>query len=83
MNVVYATATTHVGLEHGASILVGKGTHWPADDPVVKAHPDLFSFDARYGLVFTVKPDGFDAPTDPVETAAAAPGERRNTRRAT
>jgi hypothetical protein len=84
VDIVYATATTHVGLEHGSSILVGKGTHWPADDPVVRAHPDLFSPDARYGLVFTVQPDGFDAPTEPiVETATANPGEKRNTRRGT
>jgi hypothetical protein len=83
MNIVYATATTHVGLEHGASILVGKGTHWPADDPVVLAHPDLFSPDARYGLVFTVEPTGFDATDTPVEQATAAPGEKRSTRRGT
>jgi len=78
MNIVYATATTNVGLPGGGTILVGAGTHWPDDDPVVLAHPDLFSSDARYGLVFTVRPAGFD---DPVETASAAPGEKRSVRR--
>lgn len=79
MNIVYATATTNVGLPGGiGTILVGKGTHWPADDPVVLAHQDLFSSDPRYGLVFTVEPAGFG---DPVETASAAPGERRSVRR--
>lgn len=79
MQVKYATATTSVGLRHGGTIVVGKGTHWHADDPVVIDHPDLFSDDPRYGLVFTEAPEGFDAP---VEQATAGPGEKRNTRRA-
>jgi len=79
MNIVYATATTNVGLQGGGTILIGAGTHWPDDDPVVLEHPDLFSPDARYGLVFTVRPADFDTP---VETASAAPGERRTARRA-
>jgi hypothetical protein len=79
MNIVYATATTNVGLPGGGTILVGAGTHWPDNDPVVLAHQDLFSSDPRYGLVFTAEPDGF---RDPVETASAAPGERRTARRA-
>jgi colicin import membrane protein len=47
-------------------------------DPVVRAHPDWFSTDPRYGLLYSVEPDGYDAP---VEEATAVPGERRNTRR--
>lgn len=73
MEVVYATATQHVG-----SGLVRKGTHWPADDPIVKAHPDLFSTDPRYGLSYSEQPEGWDAP---VEQATKAPGEKRQTRR--
>lgn len=73
MDVVYATGTRHVG-----SGVVRKGSHWPADDPVVKDHPDLFSADPRYGLSYSVEPEGFDAP---VETATKAPGEKRQTRR--
>ena len=79
MNIVYATATTNVGLREGGTILIGAGTHWPDDDPIVQDNPWLFSTDARYGLVFTVEPEGFGEP--PVETATAAPGERRNIRR--
>jgi hypothetical protein len=79
MKIVYATATVNVGLEHGSTITIGKGTHWPADDPVVRANPSLFSEDPRYGLVFTSEPSGWDDP--PIETATANPGERRSTRR--
>jgi len=70
MDVVYATTTAPVELP--------SGTHWPADDPVVKAHPDWFSRDPRFGMVYSVEPTGYDAP---VEQATAAPGERRNIRR--
>ena len=73
MDIVYATGTRHVGTG-----MVRKGSHWPADDPVVKAHPDLFSADPRFGLNYSVEPDGFDAPA---ETATKAPGEKRQTRR--
>lgn len=78
MDVVYATTTTMVTLD-GAQHRVQKGSHWPADDPIVRAQPSIFSTDARYGLVYTREPAGYDAP--PVEQATAAPGELRNTRR--
>jgi hypothetical protein len=78
VDIVYATATTTVGLRSGGQILLGKGTHWPASDPVVEDHPELFSADPRYGLVFTTQPDGWDAA--PIETATANPGEQRRTR---
>jgi hypothetical protein len=77
MDVVYATATAVVPLPGGGRAHVAKGTHWPADDPVVLGQPSLFSPDARYGLNFSTPPAGFDAP---VEQATAAPGERRNRR---
>lgn len=73
MEVVYATGTRHVGQG-----VVHKGSHWPADDPVVKANPDLFSSDPRYGLQYSVTPEGYDAP---VEQATRAPGEKRQSRR--
>lgn len=76
MDVVYATRTASVGQG-----VVRKGSHWPADDPIVRAHPDMFSADPRYGLNFSTAPDGWDDP--PVETATAAPGEKRQTRRGT
>jgi hypothetical protein len=77
MEIVYATANAVVATPGGAQRRVVQGSHWPADDPIVKAQPSLFSADARYGLNFTVEPAGFDAP---VEQATAAPGERRNRR---
>lgn len=84
MDVVYATSTTHVTTPGGARIVVRKGTHWPAEDPVVKAQPSLFSADARYGMTYSVEPDGFNDPIGaPVEQATAAPGERRTRTRTT
>lgn len=80
MNVVYATNTGFVDLPNGARVRVFKGSHWPADDPAVRQQPALFSADPRWGLFYTVEPDGYDAP---VETATANPGEKRSTRRTT
>lgn len=79
MKIVYATSTTSVALEGGGSGTVVFGSHWPADDPIVRAHPDLFSDDARYGMNYSVEPAGYGDP--PVEMATAAPGEKRTTRR--
>ena len=79
MKIVYATADASVtDPSSGAPGMIRKGTHWSADDPVVKAHPDLFSEDPRWGLAYSVEPEGWDAP---VEQATAAPGERRVVRR--
>lgn len=59
------------------------GAHWPADDPYVLAHPEQFSDDPRYLMAFTEVRPGYLGDEDvPVETATAAPGERRTTRRA-
>lgn len=81
MDVVYATTTAVVGLPDGGQRRVSPGSHWPADDPFVRAHPDLFSADPRHGLQFTAhRPEWDDAP---VEAATAGPGERRTTRRPT
>jgi hypothetical protein len=80
MDIVYAVATRRVGTPAGGFGVVRHGSHWPADDPVVKANPDLFSADPRYGLAYSNEPDGYRDPV--VETATAAPGERRSTRRA-
>ncbi len=76
MNIVYATATFRHVTQDGIGGMVPKGSHWPADDPVVQAHPEAFSSDPRYGLSFSREPAGYDAP---VEQATAAPGERRMT----
>lgn len=76
--VVYAMGSQSVHLPAGATVRVAKGQHWPASDPVVLAAPQLFSTDPRWGMAYTVEPDGYDAP---VETATSVPGERRTTRR--
>lgn len=79
MNVVYATSTQFVTSKNGTRVKVPKGSHWPSDDPIVQAAPaGLFSTDPRWGLLYTVEPDGYDAP---IETASAGPGERRTARR--
>jgi hypothetical protein len=78
MDIVYATGTSVVALDGGGQVQVLKGTHWPADDPIVVAHRDMFSSDPRFGLSFTSRPAAFDAP---VEQATAVPGEKRSVRR--
>ena len=75
MHVVYAVGTAQAG-----GHTIRRGEHWPADDPVVVENPSLFSDDPRYGLSFSSTPAEMSEP--PVEQATAAPGERRNTRRA-
>ena len=76
---VFAVSDFPVNNEDGGSLQVWKGSHWAADDPVVRRYPDRFTTDPRYGLNFTVPPVGYDDP--PVEQATAAPGEKRNVRR--
>ena len=75
MNVVYAIQSASVATEAGAQASIHRGQHWPADDPIVRAHPGLFSDDPRYGLTFSERPEGFDAA--PVEQVTAGPGEKR------
>lgn len=82
MKVVYAMTTAPVTMPSGARGVVQGGSHWPADDPVVQSHPQLFSEDARYGMHYSVEPEGYgEPPGGPVEQATAAPGERRQARR--
>jgi hypothetical protein len=76
--VVFASATKRVELPGGGFGVIQKGSHWPADDPIVLAHPEVFSDDPRWGMNYSVEPPGYDAP---VEQTTAAPGERRTTRR--
>ena len=72
---------TQIFVEDGTAIPVLKGSHWPASDPVVKRRPALFTSDARFGLLYTVAPPGFDMELNEVEEATANPGERRSVRR--
>jgi hypothetical protein len=76
---VYAKYGTRVQTPDGGRWNVQGGQHWPADDPVVKAAPDAFSADARYGVSFSAPPA--ELADAPVEQATAGPGEKRSTRR--
>lgn len=78
---VFAKADFPADTPGGGRSQVWKGSHWPADDPIVLAYPDRFTRDSRYGLQYTTPPAGYDDP--PVEQATAAPGEKRNVRRNT
>lgn len=53
-----------------AFLNIAKGQSFNDDDPIVLSHPDLFTNDARRAL------------PGAVEQATAAPGEKRNARRA-
>jgi hypothetical protein len=77
MDIVYATVSASVPLPDGGTAGVGAGTHWRADDPVVKAAPaGMFSPDPRYGLNWYGPPPP-EMAEPPVEQATSAPGERR------
>jgi hypothetical protein len=79
VKVVYARSSVVLPLPAGYPIRILIGSHWRADDPVVRDHPDLFSEDPRTGLSQSAAlPDVEDAP---VEQATAGPGERRAVRR--
>lgn len=78
MKIVYAVTTAQVGYQ-----MVHSGTHWDAEDPVVRSQPSLFSEDPRYGLQSSTRvaraPDAPQLPDEPpVEAMTAAPGEKRS-----
>lgn len=52
---VFARATAST-TDLGYQFMVEKGRHYLADDPIVKARPDLFTEDCRYGLAFSGEP---------------------------
>lgn len=84
MKIVFATTSATVSAGPGNHISVLAGEHWPASDPVVKAHPGLFTDDPRHGLRISVPlEEATDAGKQeaPVEQATKAPGEKRPTRR--
>jgi hypothetical protein len=75
MNVVFAVSTASVATQTRGQVLVRMGSHWPADDPLVLAHPGLFTADPQPGLSYSERPAELD--DAPVESATAAPGEKR------
>jgi hypothetical protein len=81
MQVVYVKVDSAVvTLPDGTPWTLVKGQHYPADDAAVKANPEMFSPDARYGATWTGNPPP-EMAEPPVEQATAAPGEKRNVRR--
>jgi hypothetical protein len=81
MEVVFATETASLQMASGGTVLVRKGSHWKADDPLVLEWPGFFAADPRYGLAWSGNPPP-EMSEPPVEQATAAPGERRTVRRA-
>lgn len=83
MKVVYArVGKTWVAAPDGTRVWVHVGQHWPADDPIVRKYPRMFTEDPAAGLSFSSSPPAEDRAEAPVEQATAAPGEKRATRRA-
>lgn len=86
IDVVFARGEGIVGMPNGQRVHVRGGTHWPADDPIVRMRPDLFTRDSRFGMLYTAPRDEYD-PTivppmdDDFESASAVPGEKRSVRR--
>ena len=73
---VYAVDTAQIMMPDESLVLIRKGEPWPADSPVVRFKPALFTTEADRPAPTSIGPDG-----TPVEQATAAPGERRNARR--
>lgn len=76
MDTVYANQTVHITRGQFAGTTVVVGSLWDATDPLVKDRPDLFSVEPTRGVRSSRTESGF------VEQATAAPGEKRNMRRA-
>lgn len=74
---VFAKSTAVLN-DLGYPVTVQGGSHWLADDPLVVAHPDLFTTDCRYGLAWSgdppeclsVPPDAADPLADDESSAA-------------
>lgn len=82
MDIVFARTTAIAG-----HVTINEGSHWPADDPIVQAFPNLFTANPRAGLSYSRRPADEDEPEQrieqvPIEQATKAPGEKRTTRRA-
>jgi hypothetical protein len=83
--IVYARREEDVHTQYGGLLTVPLGSHWDAEDPLVRARPDLFSEDPSTGLASSHAvqrpPQVFVGPGSEVEEATANPGEKRQTRR--
>lgn len=73
MQIVFATTSAAVSVGPGNHVTINAGEHWPASDPVVRDHADLFTTDPRHGLRVSVPlPDEDDEQEPTVEEATAA-----------
>lgn len=63
--------------EHGGFVTPNPSDTYPADDPLVRAYPWLFSSEEELAS----RPDETLRESAPIEQATRAPGERRTTRR--
>jgi hypothetical protein len=72
MKVVYARTSGHIGTEDGLMRFVRQGSHWPAEDPLVRANLAAFSADPKFGLCYTIDPvEDDEVPAAPVPAGAA------------
>lgn len=60
VDVVFACGNESVVLPSGQAVRVVPGQHWPADDPLVRARPELFTSDSRFGMLYTEPRDEYD-----------------------
>lgn len=78
MKIVYASRTFMYGPRR-----VDAGSHWPADDPAVKAFPSCFTENPAPGLQvsrpLTAEQQEEVGAGRVVEAATREPGEKRNT----
>jgi hypothetical protein len=74
LKVVYAKSSTVIASPGGMTVMVPWGSHWPADDPIVVAHPEIFTEDPGPGLRISA-PRTEDG--EFLETATATPGSKR------
>ena len=72
MGIVYAKSTLSTTSEHGVIYRLTEGQAWDDQDPIVTQRPHLFD----------VLPPRVRTSKGWVETATAAPGEKRQTKRA-
>lgn len=70
MALAVATASAIIVGRGGAQVIIRQGDAWDADDPIVVAHPDMFSVDAKHARSTGA------AEQAPVEDKTARPGRK-------
>jgi hypothetical protein len=74
--IAVALSDSVVGNGTRQPIIIRKGEAWDADDPIVKAHPSLFTADPGKARTTVQR-----TPEQVVEQKTKAPGERSRVRR--